>query len=55
MLSRGSDPVEYNLGDTTGDTHGGIPGDTNPATSGGTDTNSFVATADSVAAEAVEV
>jgi hypothetical protein len=51
MLSRVSDPVPYNLGDT----HGAIPGDTIPAASGGTDTNSSVATADSVAAEAFEV
>ena len=65
MLSRVSDPVRYNLCDTTcaiqlgrynlGDTHGGTPGDTIPAASGGTNTNSFVATADSVAAEAFGV
>jgi hypothetical protein len=55
MLSRVSDPVRYNLGDTTGDTHADMPGNTIPAASGGTDTNSFVATADSVAAKAFEV
>ena len=46
MLSRVSNPA-----DTTADP----PGDTDTAASGGTDTNSFVATADSVAAEAFEV
>ena len=54
MLSRASDP-----GDTTadppGDIQGYIQGDTVTAASGGTDTISSVATADSVAAEAFEV
>jgi hypothetical protein len=46
MLSRVSNP---------GSTPGDLPGDTDTAASGGTDTISSVATADSVAAEAFEV
>jgi hypothetical protein len=54
MLSRVSDPGDTTA-DTPGDIQGYIQGHTVTAASGGTDTISSVATADSVAAEAFEV
>jgi len=54
MLSRASDAGDTTA-DTPGDIQGSIEGDTVTAASGGTDTTSSLATADSVAAEAFEV
>ena len=55
MLSRVSDPGDTTCAIQLGDIQGDLPGVTDTAASGGTDTISAVDTADSVAAEAFEV